>query len=110
MNGAEGAEEETERTKGGTGRGSLYRVYTDKDGVVAGARSVEWLRDMAATGGVMLSQKEGDVGRVVQEVGGTLCAPHVDSDMIRAYFERRRKIMSAEVLNLIAREGMPAAI
>ena len=44
----------------------------------------------------------------MQEVGGTLCASHVDSDMIRAYFERRRKIMSAEVLKLIAREGMPA--
>jgi len=35
MNGAEGAEEETERTRGGTGRGSLHRAYTDNDGVVA---------------------------------------------------------------------------
>ena len=52
-------------------------------GEVVGARAVDWLRGMAATAGVM--QKGGDVGKVVQEVGSTPCAPHMDVASIRAY-------------------------
>ena len=36
----------------------------------------------------MLSQKEGDIRRVVEEIGGTLLALHIDDDKIRAYFGR----------------------
>lgn len=54
--------------------------------IVAGeateARAVEWLRGIAVMAGVMLFQTEGDVERVMQEVGGTLCDPHMDGNMI----------------------------
>ena len=56
-------------------------------GETVGAGIVEWLRSIAATAVVMLSQEGAHVGRVVQEVGGTLCATHMDGDKIRAYFE-----------------------
>lgn len=55
----------------------------------------------------MLSQREGDVGGVVEEMGHTLHAPHIDGDRIRAYFRRRHKAESAEVLERIALEGSP---
>ena len=55
-------------------------------GEVAEAWAVEWLRGMVVTTGVMLSKKEGDVGRMVQKVGGKLCAPHMDGNRIRWYF------------------------
>lgn len=45
-------------------------------GEVAGARAEKRLRGMAAKTGIMLFQKGGDVGRVADEVGGTLCATH----------------------------------
>lgn len=77
-------------------------------GEVARARAVQWLRGMAATAGIMLSQEKGGVGRVVQEVGGTLHNPRMDGDIIRAFFERCRRMESAEVLELITREGVPA--
>lgn len=41
-------------------------------GEVAGARAVKWLGGIAVTAGVILSQKESNIGRVVQEIGGTL--------------------------------------
>ena len=75
-----------------------------------GERTVEWLRGIAATAGVRLSQEGGHVGRVVKEVGGTLCATHMDGDRIRAYFGRRRNVESAGVLEAIAREGVPAKV
>lgn len=58
----------------------------------------------------MLSQEEGDDGRVVQKIGGRLCAPRMDGDRIRAYVGRCRKVESAEVLERIAREGVPAKV
>lgn len=38
--------------------------------------------------GVLLSQKEGDVKRVVEEIDSPLRSPRMDDDKIRAYFER----------------------
>lgn len=75
---------------------------------VARARAVKWLRGMAATASVMLSQEEGDVGRVVQEIGGTLCTPRMGGDRIHVYVGRCRKVESAEVLELVPQEGVPA--
>ena len=43
-----------------------------------GERMMERLRSLAATANVLLSQKEGDVGGVVEAIGGTLRAPHMD--------------------------------
>lgn len=44
----------------------------------------------------------------MQEVSDMLCDPHMDGDKINAYFGRRRKVESGEVLKGIAREGVPA--
>lgn len=44
----------------------------------------------------MMSQNEGDVRKVAQEVGDALCAPHKDGDRIPAYFVRHRKFESTE--------------
>ena len=71
---------------------------------------MEWLWGIAATAGTPLSQEGGQIGRVVREVGGTLRATHMDGDRIRAYFGRRRKVASAEALEKIAREGVPAEV
>ena len=76
-------------------------------GELEGARTMEWLRGIAATVGIMLSQEGGQIGRVVREVGGTLRAAHMDGDRIHAYFGRRRKVASAEALEKIARDGVP---
>lgn len=65
---------------------------------------------MAATTGVILSQKGGDVGRVVQKAGNTLCAPHMDGDWIRPYLGWCRKVESADVLETSAPEEGPVAI
>jgi len=64
---------------------------------VAGERAVEWLRGMAMRVEVMISQKEGDVKRVVQEIGDTLFASHMNGG-------RRRKVESSDVLERIAQE------
>lgn len=69
---------------------------------------MEWSGSIAATAGGVLSQNGGNDGRVMQEVGGTLCTPHVVGDKIRAYFGLRRKVDSTDVLKRIAREGVPA--
>ena len=37
-------------------------------------------------------------------------ATHMDGDWIHAYFGRRRKVASAEALEKIAREGVPAEV
>ena len=76
-------------------------------GELEGVRTMEWLRGIAATAGIMLSHESGHIGRVVREVGGTLCATHMDGDRIHAYFGRRRKVASAKALEKIAREGIP---
>jgi len=62
------------------------------------ARTVEWLRGIAATAGVMRSQEGGHVERAVKEVGGTLCTTHMDGYRIRTYLRRRRRVKSAEIL------------
>jgi len=62
---------------------------------------VDWLRVTVVTAGIMLFQKGGDVGTLIQEVGGMLYAPYMDDDRIRAYFGRRRKVESADVLETI---------
>ena len=41
---------------------------------------------------------------------GTLRATHMDGDRIHAYFGRRRKAASAEALEKIARDGVPAEV
>lgn len=56
-------------------------------GKAAGARVVEWLRDILVTADVMLSERGGDVERVVQEIGGTLSATHTDGDRICTYLD-----------------------
>ena len=93
----------------------LYRLHMivftrTVAGEVAGTRTVEWLRGTAATAGVVLSQKEGNVGRVVQKVGRTLFVPHMVGDRICACLGRRRKVESTEVLKRIARDRVPAEI
>lgn len=42
---------------------------------------------MSVTVGVMLSQKEGGVARVVKEVDDTLYAPDMDGDRICAFLD-----------------------
>ena len=71
---------------------------------------MEWLRGIAATAGTLLCQEGGQIGRVVREVGGTLRATHMDGDRIRAYFGRRRKVVSTDAVEKIAREGVPAEV
>lgn len=75
-----------------------------------GKRMAEMLRGIAATAGVLLSQKEGNVGEVVEGIVGTLRVPRIDSDMIRAYVGQRRQVEGAEVLERVAREGVPEEI
>lgn len=43
---------------------------------------------------------------MVQEEGGSLYFTDMDGDMIRAYFGRRHKVESTEMLKNIAPEGM----
>lgn len=74
-------------------------------GKATGARAVEWLRCIVATTGVMLSQEGDHVERIVLEVGGTLCATHVDDDRTCAFFGRRREVESAEMLKTSPRKG-----
>lgn len=57
---------------------------------------VERLRDIAATAGIFLSQKEGDDGRMMEAIGSR----------IHGFFGRR----DAEVLEMITLEGVPAEI
>lgn len=49
-----------------------------------GERVVEGLRDTVAMASILLSQKDGDVGGVVEAIGSTVCAPDVDRGRIRA--------------------------
>ena len=78
-------------------------------GEAAAARPVEWLRGIAVTAGIMLFQTEDNVGRVMREVGGTLCDPHMYGNRIRVYLDGTT-IESTEVLERIFREGVPADI
>ena len=71
---------------------------------------MEWLRGITAAAGTLLSQEGGQIGRVVREVGGKLRATYMDGNRIRAYFGRRRKVESAEALEEITREGIPAEV
>lgn len=59
-------------------------------------RVVNKLRDRMATASILLPQKEGDVGGIIEAVGGTLGASHSDSDRIRTYFGRRFLVGGAE--------------
>lgn len=59
--------------------------------------------------GVMLSQKEGDVGGMVQEICGTLPAPRMDGGRICAYFLWHHRVEGTEVLERIG-EGGPAEV
>lgn len=56
----------------------------------------------------MAAKKGGDVGRVVQRIGVTLCAQYMDVNRIRACLGRCRKVESTMVLKIIARKGGPA--
>lgn len=68
------------------------------------------LLDMAATTRLLLYQKKGDVGGVVEAIGDTLCAPNMDGDKKRVYLGRRHRVDGAKVLGRIAWEGVPAEI
>lgn len=46
----------------------------------------------------------------MEAISSTMGAPHIDSDMIRKCFGRRRRVEGAEVLERINREGIPAEI
>lgn len=71
---------------------------------------VEELRDMVVMATILLSQKEGDVGQVVERICSTLRAPHMDGNRIRTYFGRRCWVGRVEVLERISPEGVPAEI
>lgn len=60
------------------------------------ARGVTIQRGIAIMVGGLMSQKEGNLTRVVQEIGVTLCTSHMDGNGIRVYYEGRRKVESAE--------------
>ena len=79
-------------------------------GELEGVRTMEWLRGIAATADTMLSQKGGQIGNVVREVGGTLLTTHMDGDRIRTYFGRRLKVESTGALEQIAWERVPAEV
>lgn len=66
------------------------------------------LRDMMTTANVLLPQKGGNVGGMVEAICDMLRAPYMDGDRKRAYFGRRRQIGGVEMLERIAREGVPA--
>ena len=53
-------------------------------------RVVKNLRDIAATVSILLSQEEGDVGGVVEAIGGKMHARHMKANRIRACFGRCR--------------------
>lgn len=46
---------------------------------------VEKLRGVSAMASVLLSQKKGYVRRLVDAIGGALCAPHMDGDRLCAW-------------------------
>ena len=71
---------------------------------------MERLRGIAGTAFTMMSQEGCQVGRVVREVGSTLCATHKDGEGIYAYFGRRQKVEIAGVLEEIAQKGVPAEV
>lgn len=49
-------------------------------------------------------------GIAVEAIDGTLGTPHTGGDKINAYFERRCRMESTELLEQIAREGVAVAI
>lgn len=51
----------------------------------AGGRAVKMVQVIVAVVSVKLSQKGGNVGRLAQAVGGTLCVTHMEGGRIRAY-------------------------
>lgn len=56
-------------------RSQMAWVHTDRRWRDDGSTGGVVLRGMPAIAGVMLSLKKGNVGRVVQEIGVTLCVP-----------------------------------
>lgn len=68
-----------------------------------GKRVEEIQRGVAAAVSIVLPQKKGDVGVMLR-------TPHVDGDMIHAYFGQRHRVGSAAVLEKIAREGVSVII
>lgn len=75
-----------------------------------GERVVRTIFDIGELVGVNLSQKESDVGKVVETIAGMLDAPHMDGDRICKYFGRLCRGGGAEMLEIIAREEVPAEI
>lgn len=68
-------------------------------------RVVEKLRNIAATAGTVLSQKDGIVGKVVETIGSTPFAPHMDSTRMGECFVRQRRVGDGEELEMIDRKG-----
>ena len=60
--------------------------------------------------GILRFQKKGDLGRAVVAIGSAPLAQHMDVGRIREYFGTQPLVGGAEVLNMIARERLPAEI
>lgn len=73
-------------------------------------RVVKKLHDIAETVSILISQEEGDVGVVVEAIGGKMHARNMNGDGIRACFGRCRWVRGAKVQERIAREGVPEEI
>lgn len=69
-----------------------------------------WRSYIASTENILHSHEKGNFGGVVEAIGGTLRTPHMNSDRTHAYFGRRRRVGSTEVLKRVAWEGVSAEI
>lgn len=66
----------------------------------------DMLRGIAVMMSVLVSQKNGDVGEVVEAIGGTLNAQNMDGDRICPYVGRRRLVEGNEMLETISWGGI----
>lgn len=64
---------------------AVTRTGTGKMADENGERIMGKLRSIAATTSVLLYQKGGAIGEMLEVIGGILHAPHIDGDRIRAY-------------------------
>ena len=75
------------KAQGKTGRvGTGGQIQQEK----LGGPSLSATDDCEYTNDIFLSQKEVDVGGMVEAISGTMRAPQTGGDRIRAYFGRRR--------------------
>ena len=82
------------------------RIRYKKSGKGVGKRA-----EYAGEGnGLTLSTVDGYVEKIGEVISGTLRDPHIDIDRICEYFGRRCRVGGAEVLDMIARKGVPVEI